>query len=94
MNEVSTASGERRTERVAAVMVLVAATLAVASAVHLFGHVHGRNGMFQSDDAGIAEAIIGAVLVVGAFAMWRSPARARTVGLAGLASPSPAFCSV
>jgi hypothetical protein len=50
-------------------MAFEALTLAVASSVHL------------PDRAGIAEAIIGAFLAAGAFAMVRAPARARTTGI-------------
>ena len=63
-------------------MVFEAATLAVASALHLSGHVHGRSEPFDADHAGIAEAVIGAVLAGGAVAMLRAPARARTAGVA------------
>ena len=51
-------------------MAFVAATLAVASAAHLSGHVHGRSAPYDADHAGIAEAIICAVLVYGA--LWAS----------------------
>jgi len=72
----------RVVRRVATVSVAIAASLAVASYVHLAGHVRGRNGLFDSDDAGIAEAIIALVLVAGAIAMVSVPRRARAVGLA------------
>jgi hypothetical protein len=68
--------------RVPAVMAAVAATLAVASVLHLSGQVAGRGPLFDSGDAGIAEAVIGAVLAAGALAMVRLPGRARTIGLA------------
>jgi hypothetical protein len=68
--------------RVAVLMVLEAATLAVASALHLSGSVQGRSTPFNADHAGVAEAIIGAVLAAGAVVMFRAPAQARTVGLA------------
>jgi peptidoglycan/LPS O-acetylase OafA/YrhL len=67
--------------RIAAVMIVVAATLAVASALHLSGNVHGSNP-FDADHAGVAEAIIGVVLACAAIAMFRAPARARAIGLA------------
>jgi len=59
-------------ERIARLTGLEAASLAVASALHFSGH---------ATDAGIAEAIIGAVLLAGAVDMRRNPARGRTVGL-------------
>jgi hypothetical protein len=62
-------------------MVFEAATLAVASVMHLSGNVHGRGEPFNAQHAGIAEAIIGAVLAGGAVAVLRAPRRARTVGL-------------
>jgi hypothetical protein len=68
--------------RIAALMIVEAATLAVASALHLSGSVDGRSAPFDPDRAGVAEAIIGAVLVAAAFVMFRAPARARTVGIA------------
>jgi peptidoglycan/LPS O-acetylase OafA/YrhL len=68
--------------RAAALMLFVAGTLAVASPVHLFGHVTGRGEMFDADHAGIAEALIGTVLLASAVAMLRQPRRARTIGLA------------
>jgi hypothetical protein len=59
--------------RVAALMIVEAASLAVASALHVSGNVTGRSKLFDADDAGIAEAIIGAVLLGGAIAIFRLP---------------------
>jgi hypothetical protein len=67
--------------RVAWLMVVVAATLATASALHLAGQVTGRSRPFDSDHAGIAEAIIGAVLAMGALGMIMRPRRARAIGI-------------
>jgi hypothetical protein len=67
---------------VAMLMVFEAASLGVASALHLSGLVHGRSASFDPDSAGIAEAVIGAVLAVAAIGMFRTPARARAVGIA------------
>jgi hypothetical protein len=76
------ALGNRRGIRtIAASMIFVAATLAVASLLHLSGHVHGSRP-FDADHAGIAEAIIGIVLASAATVMLRAPLRARAVGLA------------
>jgi len=80
-----------RIVRVAALMLLVAVSLAVAAALHLFGHVTGRSALFDSDDAGIAEAVIGAVLAGCAAVMLRRPGRARIVGLAGTAFATLGF---
>jgi hypothetical protein len=63
--------------RIALAMAVVAATLAVASALHLTGHVSGRDSPFDADHAGVAEAIIAAVLVAGAAVMIWLPAKAR-----------------
>ena len=70
------------TRLVAGLMLFEAATLAVASALHLAGGVQGRSAPFDPDGAGIAEAIIGVVLVAAAVIMLRSPAHARAVGIA------------
>ena len=67
--------------RIAALMVFVAATLAVASVLHLSGSVHGRSSPFDGEHAGIAEAFIGAVLAGGALAMRRAPGAARAIGM-------------
>jgi hypothetical protein len=63
--------------RIALAMAVVAATLAVASALHLTGHVSGRHSPFDADHAGVAEAIIAAVLVAGAAVMIFLPSKAR-----------------
>ena len=63
-------------------MILIAVSLTVASIVHLVGHVQGRSDLYDAADAGVAEAVIGAVLVAGSVAMIRVPESARAVGLA------------
>ncbi|MBE1607030.1 hypothetical protein [Actinopolymorpha pittospori] len=67
--------------RVAGVMALVAVSLAVASALHLSGRVDGRSEPFDAQHAGIAEAILCVVLLLGVAVMLLAPARARTAGL-------------
>jgi hypothetical protein len=67
---------------VATLMVLVAVSLGVASALHLSGLVHGRSASFDPDAAGIAEAVIGLVLAAAAIVMFMTPVRARAVGIA------------
>jgi hypothetical protein len=67
--------------RVAAVMISVAATLAVASGLHLSGTAKGRSAPFNGIHAGIAEAVIGVVLLVAAIAMLLLPASARPIGI-------------
>ena len=73
-------SASRRLRQIAAVLAVVAATLAVASVLHLTGNTTG-SAPFDADHAGIAEAVIGAVLLIGAGVMVRSRANARTAGL-------------
>jgi peptidoglycan/LPS O-acetylase OafA/YrhL len=76
--------------KIAVLMAFVAATLTVASALHLSGNGHGRSP-FDPDHAGIAEAIIAAVLVGGAVAMWRATGRSRQVGLATIGFATAGF---
>ncbi|NJC68574.1 hypothetical protein HC031_02375 [Planosporangium thailandense] len=79
---VDAVKGRAAVRRVAAALAVVAASLVVASAMHLSGHVHGRaEPPFDAGDAGIAEAVIAAVLVAGVFGMLRSQPRGRTAGL-------------
>jgi hypothetical protein len=75
------AHNRRVVRRVAGLMVVEAVTLAVASALHLSGQVTGRSSPFDADHAGIAEAIIGAVLVAGAAGMMWLPGKARVIGI-------------
>jgi hypothetical protein len=82
INRTAQHGGHKLTRNVAALMVFEAATLAVASGLHLAGTVQGRSLPFNPDGAGIAEAVIGIVLAAAAVVMFRSPARARPVGLA------------
>ena len=77
----TTPDGKRRSRQIAVVMTLVAASLAVASALHLSGAVGAGPKPFDPTDAGIAEAVIGAVLVAGAAALWRAPDRGRFFAL-------------
>jgi hypothetical protein len=70
---------------VALVLLVVAASLIVASTLHLAGLVHGQGGSFDADHAGIAEAVIAVALLGAAITMRRAPAHARTVGLAAAA---------
>jgi hypothetical protein len=73
---------ERVVRLVATLMLLEAASLAIASSLHLGGLVHGRTASFDPDAAGIAEAVIGVVLAVAAIAIFRSGMRARALGIA------------
>jgi hypothetical protein len=71
-----------RVRRIAALMIFESITLAAASALHLSGLVHGRSVPYNATGAGVAEAVIGAVLFCAAVAMLHLPGRARAVGLA------------
>ena len=78
--------------RVAGTLAAVATSLAVASAMHLAVRVHGRaEPPFDADHAGIAEAVIGTVLVIAVVVMLRSPARARLAGLAAAGFATAGF---
>lgn len=77
--------------RLGALMTFEAATLGIASGIHLSGVVSGRSGSFDPHDAGIAEAIIGAVLLCAAGWIAWQPARARTVGLAATGFATAGF---
>jgi hypothetical protein len=81
LEQPTTSRHSRLIGQIAALMALEAASLAVAATLHLSGHAHGRGKSFNPDGAGIAEAIIGAVLLVGALAMIRAPVRARSIGI-------------
>src|SRR5205807_9445750 len=60
------------------------ATLAVMSTLHLTGGLSGGSKPFSAPHAGVAEAIIGAVLLAGAAAVYRDRPEARTVALAAI----------
>jgi peptidoglycan/LPS O-acetylase OafA/YrhL len=66
-------------------MIFLAASLAVASGMHLSGVAKGRSAPFNPTEAGIAEAVIGAVLLAAAIPMLRRTASARLIGIAGAA---------
>jgi hypothetical protein len=76
----TTISEGARLRRIAGILALVAVTLGVAAVLHLTGNVTG-SAPFDADHAGIAEAIIGIVLLGGALVMFRSPEQARAAGL-------------
>jgi peptidoglycan/LPS O-acetylase OafA/YrhL len=73
---------QRRRRRIAAVMGLEAASLLVASLLHLSGFAHGHARPFTATGAGIAEAVIGIVVACGAIALMRPGARGRGTALA------------
>jgi hypothetical protein len=63
-------------------MISLALSLAMASGLHLSGVAKGRSHPFNPTHAGIAEAVIGAVLFVAAIAMLRRTNSARVIGIA------------
>jgi len=67
--------------KIAALLGFVAATLVVASALHLTGVVDDGSPPFDPDRAGIAEAVIAVVLAAGAVALTRG---ARRIALAAV----------
>lgn len=71
-------SGQRG---ITALMGLEAASLAVASALHLSGLVHGHGHGFSPTGAGIPEAVIGVVLLWGAVSLARRGPAGRPTAL-------------
>ena len=68
----------RRVRQPIAILIgLEAATLAIMSVLHLSGILAGGTRPFNRTDAGIAEAVICAVLLGGAAALSRDPLRGR-----------------
>ena len=63
-------------------MGLEAASLLVASLLHLTGFAHGHARPFTATGAGIAEAVIGIVVACGAISLLRPGARGRGTALA------------
>lgn len=85
MTEVATHNDSARVRTIGAVMVVIAASLVIASALHLGGWVHGRGELYDADDAGVAEAVIAVVLGAAGSAAWRSPDRWRRAAVGALA---------
>lgn len=67
---------------VAILMGAVAVSLAVMSSLHLTGGLPGGSPPFQSDGAGIAEAVIAVVLAGATVTVLRAGAYARTTAIA------------
>ena len=77
--------------RMVALMAAIAVTLGLASVLHLSGGVHGRSAPFNATHAGVAEAVIGIVLAVGAAAVVRFPERARPIALGAVSFATVGF---
>ena len=75
-----------------ALLGVIVVSLAVASALHLPGRVQGRDAPFDADAAGVAEALIGAVLAAAAIALWLVGPRARRAGLWASGFAIVGFC--
>jgi len=71
------------TRRISRLMIFEAATLVVASTIHLSGADQGGGTPFSPNRAGIAEAVIAVVLIAGVVALGR--------GARGLAIASVVF---
>jgi hypothetical protein len=74
-------SSDRIRRAVASLMLFEALSLAVISGLHLSGVIAGGAKHYNPAAAGIAEAIIGVVLIAGAVLAIRSPARGRTAAV-------------
>lgn len=81
---VRTEKTQRRERRLAAVMILEAATLAAMSLLHLTGSLGAGLQSFSASSAGIAEAVICVVLAYGASRLMRGAPRARAVAVASM----------
>jgi hypothetical protein len=86
------ATSAARHRRVAVLLAAIALSLAIASALHLSGHVDGRGVPFDADHAGVAEALIGVVLAAAAIALWRAGSHARRIGLWATGFAIAGFC--
>lgn len=83
--QIDVRDGTARQAAVAVVTGIVAVSLAVASALHLASPADG-------DRAGVAEAVICAVLAVAAVGLWRMRGRARTFALCAIGFAIAGFC--
>jgi hypothetical protein len=76
---------------IAALMALEAASLAVASTLHLASLVHGRGPSFSATWAGAAEAVVGLVLLSGATTLARRGTQGRPAALAATGFATAGF---
>lgn len=86
---VTTVQSSRSRDRVGAgfgmLMLVEAASLAVMSVLHLTGTLDQGHPPYRAGDAGIAEALIGLVLLVAAIAVLRIPDRSRSTAIGATA---------
>lgn len=79
---VAAAAPRVRIRTIAGLMLVEATSLAIGSTLHLSGRVHGRGQPFDANHAGIAEAILAALLAAGAIALLKVGPRARPAAIA------------
>jgi hypothetical protein len=77
-----TPSAQSSSRKVVTLMALEAASLAVMASLHLSHVLAGGKKPFRATPAGIAEAVIGLVLLVGIAALLRRSTHARTITIA------------
>jgi hypothetical protein len=80
MTSTQSVLSPRHHPRIVGLMVLQCASMVVTAVLHLSGVVQGRSNTFNATAAGIAEAVICAVLLWGAIALGRRGAAARGGG--------------
>jgi peptidoglycan/LPS O-acetylase OafA/YrhL len=78
--------------RLALLLAAVTASLAVASALHLSGQVTGRADLYDGQEAGLAELVIGLVLAAATIALWRKGSRAIRAALWATGFAIVGFC--
>lgn len=71
--------------RVVAPVAGVGVSLLVMAALHLTHVISGGGPPYDPDSAGVAEAVIGVVLLAAGYRMWRSPERSWGLMLGALA---------
>jgi peptidoglycan/LPS O-acetylase OafA/YrhL len=82
MNSALGSASKRRRRAIVALLVVEALSLAVISVLHLSGVIRGGTRPYNPEAAGIAEAVIGVVLIVGAVAVVSSPKHGRAAAQA------------
>ena len=91
MNPAPAFASNRIRRAVAALMVVEAVSLAAISVLHLSGVIGGGTRPYDPGAAGIAEAVIGIVLLAGAAVVVRSPKHGRTAAQAAVGLATAGF---
>jgi hypothetical protein len=81
MTSTQSVLSPRHHPRIVGFMVLQCASMVVTAVLHLSGVVQGRSSTFNATAAGIAEAVICAVLLWGAIALGRRGAAGRPLAI-------------